>query len=968
MNRIHSLIATLLLAAASVFAQTATLGGQVADESGAVVPGAKVAITGPGNQVKSAIADYNGMYSLAGLAAGKYTIAAAAPDLTMQAVSVTLNSGSQTLNLQLKVASTVQQVTVQESVAPVLSTESSSNASALVLRGADLQALSDDPEDLQADLEALAGPSAGPSGGAIFIDGFSGGELPPKESIREIRINQNPFSPEYDHIGFGRIEILTRPGTDRFRGSFFYNFANQIWNSRNPYSAEKADLSLNEFGGNVSGPLNKRASFTLDFQRHLVDNGSIVNAVTLDPSTLLPLSFHENTTTPQHRFIITPRIDYALNQNNTLVLRYSTNKYEIQDANIGGFNLPERGYHNSHQSHMVQATETAVIGTSVNETRFQYYRSAYELTANTAGPALSVLSSFNGGGATIGQTNDHQNYFELQNYTTIVKKAHQIKFGVRMRGQTDDNTSPNNFRGSFTFAGGLAPMLDANNQPIAGPDVQITSIERYRRTLLFGGLGYTPLQIQQLGGGPSQFTISAGNPNLQLHQVDAGIFIGDDWKLAPNFTLNLGLRYETQTNISDHRDFAPRIGFAFAPGGGRNPKPKTVIRGGFGMFFDRFGLGNSLTADRFNGLVEQAYVVTNPLFFPNIPSIASLAGSFAPQLTYVKDSNLHAPYLMQSAVTVERQLPANTTLAVTYTNSHGLHELRSFDINAPLAGTYPASPLYPMGNANPVLLMTSSGVYNQNQLVTNVNSRINSTVSLFGFYTLNKAKSNTDGLGTYPSNPYSQAGEYGPSSNDIRHRAFIGGSLNTKWNLRFSPFVNLNSGAPFDITSGSDEYGTSLFNSRPGIATDPSRAGLIKTKYGLLDPNPVPGEKILSRNYGRGPGQFTVNLRIAKTFGFGPEKAAPSGNTPSAGGMGGPGHGPGGHMGNVFSAPTTDRKYALTISMQARNLLNHTNPGPIIGNITSPLFGQANSMAGGGGDFSENANNRRLELQMRFSF
>ena len=485
-----------------------------------------------------------------------------------------------------------------------------------------------------------------------------------------------------------------------------------------------------------------------------------------------------------------------------------------------------RGYHNDYLSQTVQATETAVLGTNINETRFQYYRSAYQLTANTTDPTILVLNSFNDGASTVGHTSDQQNYFELQNYTTISKKAHQFKFGVRMRGQTDNNTSPTNFGGTFTFAGGLAPALDSNNLPITGPDVQITSIERYRRTLLFQGMGYMPSQIAALGGEPSQFSISAGNPNLALHQMDASVFVGDDWKMRPNFTLSLGLRYEMQTNISDHADFAPRIGFAYALGGANNPKPKTVIRGGFGMFYDRFALGNTLTADRFNGSVEQAYVVTNPLFYPNIPSIASLTGSLAPQVLYEKDSNLHAPYLMQSAVTLERQLPSNTTLSVTYTNSHGLHELRSFDINAPLPGTYPLNPIYPLGNSNPELLMTTSGLYNQNQLITNINSRVGQNVSLFGFYMLNKAMSNTDGLGTYPSNPYSQVGEYGPSSNDIRNRAFIGGSINTKWNMRFSPFINLNSGAPFDITSGSDLYGTSLFNSRPGIATNPQRAGV----------------------------------------------------------------------------------------------------------------------------------------------
>jgi hypothetical protein len=968
MTRIYTLILTFLLAVPGVFAQnvavSGTLTGQVADESGAVIPGAKITLTGPGNLVKQLQSDSNGMYSISGLAMGSYSVLAVAPDLTMQPVTIAMKGGTQTLNLRLKVSSTAQQVTVQDSVGPVVNTEPTNNASQLVLSGDALQGLSDDPDDLEADLQALAGPSAGPSGGSIFIDGFSGGELPPKDSIREIRINQNPFSPEYDHIGFGRIEVFTKPGTDKFRSSMFYNFGDQIWNSRNPYSAQKADLTVDEFGGNLSGPLNQRASFTFDIQRNIVDNGSIVNAVTLSPTTLQPTAFYQNTTTPQHRLMVSPRIDYTLNPNNTLVLRYSTTKYDIQDAGIGGFSLPSLGYHNDYLSQTVQATETAVLGTNINETRFQYYRSAYQLTANTTDPTISVLNSFNSGESTVGHTSDQQNSFELQNYTTVAKKAHTFKFGVRLRGQTDNNTSPNNFGGTYTFAGGLAPVLDANNNPIPGSEVQITSIQRYQRTVLFQGLGYLPAQIAALGGEPSQFTISAGNPNLALHQMDAGLFAGDDWKLMPNFTLSLGVRYEMQTNISDHNDWAPRIGFAYALGGPKNPKPKTVIRGGFGMFYDRFGLGNTLAADRFNGQVEQQYVVTNPLFYPTIPSISSLAGAVSTQVIQEKDSNLHAPYLMQSAMTLERQLPSNTTVAMTYTNSHGLHELRSFDINAPLPGTYPGAPVYPMGNSNPVLLMTTSGLYNQNQLVTNVNSKLGQNVSLFGFYTLNFAKSNTDGLGTYPSNPYSQAGEYGNSSSDVRNRAFIGGSLNTRWNLRISPFINLNSGAPFDITSGSDLYGTSLFNSRPGFATSASQPGAIQTKYGLLDPDPTPGERIVPRNYGRGPGQFTVNVRVAKSFGFGPEKAAATGATPSS--IAHPGGQP---MAGIFNSPFTDRKYNLTVAVQARNLLNHTNPGPIIGDITSPLFGQSNTMAGsGGGVFSEGANNRRIELQMRFSF
>jgi hypothetical protein len=294
---------------------------------------------------------------------------------------------------------------------------------------------------------------------------------------------------------------------------------------------------------------------------------------------------------------------------------------------------------------------------------------------------------------------------------------------------------------------------------------------------------------------------------------------------------------------------------------------------------------------------------------------------------------------------VERQVVRNTTVSVTYTNSHGLHMLRSEEFNAP----------------GPIYLMESSGLYNQNQLITNVNSRMNNNVSLFGYYTLNRAMSNTDGLSTFPGSPYTMAGEYGPAATDIRNRVFMGGSLNTKWNVRLSPFIVAQSGAPYDITIGQDIYGDTLFTARPGIPTDLSKPGLIDTSYGWLDPNPTPGEQILPRNSGRGPGLISVNMRLGKTIGFGPEREASG-----APGAVGDGHYSGFH--SIFSDVPTSRRYNLTISLSARNLLNHVNDGPIIGQITSPLFGQANQVAGGYGAFAETANNRRLELQMRFTF
>ena len=254
--------------------------------------------------------------------------------------------------------------------------------------------------------------------------------------------------------------------------------------------------------------------------------------------------------------------------------------------------------------------------------------------------------------------------------------------------------SPQNFGGTYTFGGGLAPQLDANNRPVLDSlgqpvMVNIESIERYRRTLLFQQQNVPAAQIRALGGGATQFSINAGNPLISGRQFDVGAFVGDDWKIRPNLTMSLGLRYETQTNIHDWRDFAPRIGVAWAPGAkSARSRPKSVIRAGFGMFYDRFALGNTLSAERYNGLVQQQYVVANPDFFPTIPPVGSLGGALPASTIQRISSSLRAPYLMQSALGFERQLPFNTTVAITYSNTRGLHVLRSRDINAPLPGTY----------------------------------------------------------------------------------------------------------------------------------------------------------------------------------------------------------------------------------------------------------------------------------------
>ncbi|MGI9074149.1 MAG: carboxypeptidase regulatory-like domain-containing protein [Bryobacteraceae bacterium] len=978
--------------------QTASLCGQVFDESGAVIPNATITITGSSGVLKTTTTTADGWYCFSGLRHGFYTVQAIAPKLEQEPVKLNLKTGSQTLPLKLRVASTKQQTTVQENAGPTLSTESSANVSALVLKGEDLKMLADDPEDLMTDLQALAGPSAGPSGGSVFIDGFSTGQLPSKDSIREVRINQNPFSPEYDRLGYGRIEILTKPGADKFHGTGYYNFGDSVWNSRNPYAAEKAPFLLKEYGASFDGPLSKLASFFFTIDRAAIDNGAVINGTTLNPNTLAIIDPYTHVfSIPQRRIRISPRVDYQLTPSDTLSLRYAFSTADIEHSGVGGFNLVSTGIHHHGNDHTVQIANTKILGlTAINETRFQFYRATVSSTSDHFTPQIDVLNSFIGGGAQVGHSLNLLNTYEFQNNTTVTHGVHTVRFGVRVRGANIGNSSPVNFGGTFTFAGTLAPELNANNEAVLNPFgapmlVSIDSIESYRRTLLFTRMGLSPLQIRALGGGASQFTIGAGRPSLSINEEDVGIFVNDDWRAMTNLTINAGLRYEGQTTIHDWRDFGPRIGLAWAPAKRKaNVSPRTIIRAGFGIFYQRFDITDALLAERYNGIVQQQYVITNPGFFPAIPSVASLSHFRPQQATEQLSPNLRAPHVINSAIAFERQIKVRTAVALTYLNAHGLHQFLTNDINASLPGTYnpqvPGSGIRPLGSVNPLFNIESSGLYNQNELIANFNSTLTGSVSLFGSYVYNRALSNTDyvppplntnfnpaissgsiGIGTFSANPYSREGEYGPASTDIHHQVTFGGSVATKCGLSFNPLFITDSGAPFNITVGHDLYGDTLFNGRPSLASDSNRPGTIPTAYGLLDPNPMLGEPILPRNFGRGPAIIMLNLRVSKIFAFGPraeQSVSTGGRRPQTG--------PFGVGGSQTNTPSTRHRYNVVVSLSMRNILNHNNPGPIIGNIESPLFGRANQPYGagmlGGTGFSESANNRRLELQARFKF
>ena len=516
-----------------------------------------------------------------------------------------------------------------------------------------------------------------------------------------------------------------------------------------------------------------------------------------------------------------------------------------------------------------------------------------------------------------------------------------------------------NFNGTFTF----------------------NSLTAYQITEQGIANGLTPAQIRAAGGGAGQFSITYGTPAVAITYYDLGLYFSDDWRWKPNFTISYGLRFETQTDIHDNGDLAPRLSFAW--GLGKGPTPKTVLRAGWGMFYDRFQEQYVLQAAQLNGTTQQQYIVDQPDFYPFIPPQGSPLLNTAKTFptSYQLAPNLRAAYIMQTAVSVERQINKNANIAISYLNSKGVHQFLTRNINAPLPGTYdpndPTSGMRPLGSAaGNIYQYESDGEFEQNQLIVNVNVRVGSKVSLFGWYTLNNVDANTNGASSFPNNQYNLEQNYGPTQYDVRNRSFIGGTVALPRGFRLNPFLVVSSGIPFNITLGQDYNGDSIFNDRPTFAT-PGQMGqnIVVTKWGTFNLTPQAGQTVIPPYYGMGPGRFSLNLRLSKTFGFGPETKGSGGATGGGpgGGRGGPGggRGPGGGFGGAMGGAmglggSTNRRYNLTLSVNARNLFNDINYAPLVGNLSSPLFGQPNALAGG--PYGSSSAPRKIELGATFTF
>lgn len=949
--------------------------GTVTDQFDALIVDAEVILTTENDKLRKSSTNQTGNFVFNNVEPGNYILSVQSVGFKTFSKELEVRNGS-VISQEIKLEVALDgNINVNVDPDKSLGIESGSNLNQIVLKNESLDVLPDDPEALISALQALGGGPTSLDGGAqIYVDNIVG-KLPPKSSILEVRINQNQLNAEFDRAGFGRIDIITKPGTEDFTGSAYFNFSDDALLSRNPFIPEIEPYQTRLYGITVSKAIKpNRFSFFLDIQRRDEDTNAAVNTVILSPS-FTPIPFSTAVGTPIRLTVINPRFDIRLNEKNYLTIRYNFTRNKITNKGVGDFFLPERGYPTVADQNLFQITETSIINSKIsNEFRFQFVDDSLKQFDENTDPAISVQDAFVSGGAGIGLTSNSSRRLELQNYMTSIYGEHTLRFGVRLRNVSINDNSLTGYNGLFSFAGRIAPVLNSNNEIVVDGNgnpvlTQITSLENYRRTRLFLNAGLSPQEIRRRGGGASLLSVTVGDPQVKVNQFDFGAFFQDEWRIRPNLSVGIGLRYENQTNLSRNLNFAPRLFFAWAPG--KKQQPEFIIRGGFGVFYERLSEQAILAERKYNGSNQIRYYITDPTVLDSFPGIPSqqVLDNFADEQAITRvDGNLTTPYAMTGIINVEKNLPYKIQGYIYAYAYRQRNVVRLRNINAPLPGTFippttanPGNPgVRPFPDSGQIFFYESSGNFSLNQATFGVRKFFKNGNLLFSSFIFGKVKSDNE---TLPANSYDLTGEYSDASFDVRNRFIFGGNFTVpKLNILLSPFLIASSGRPFNITTGIDNNGDQVYTDRPAFATSRTLPeNLRRTEYGDFDIRPAAGQEIIPRNYGRGPAFFSVNLNLNRTFAFNFKDSKNQKNSAAQ-------TQPQSAVSKSGFQRFTDRNFKLTLSVQIQNLFNRTNSDLPNGNLSSIFFGQSVRIVPAFGAGTPAGFNRRIEFGARLNF
>jgi hypothetical protein len=784
--------------------------GVVADATGAIVPGAEVDLVDPSGTVAGSIhSDGEGNFQISAPHTGNFTLVVSEPGFETVRTAVVIAAPAAVAGVKAAVVlPALAHVHIVLPIAAVASTvrvngDSSedlaapdANHDSSVMTASDLKALPIFDNDYATAMSSFLDQNVSDSGGTgLMVDGVEANRATVSASaVQEIRINQDPYSAQYYWPGRGQMEIITKSTADHYHGQFNFLFRNSAMNAENALAPSKPFEQRQNYEGHITGPIPHapKSSFLGSFNRVVFDQDSVVSAV-VAPTIPDPTgAFSANVYAPARDTEFSARVAHQFREGVSGYAQYSYQDSTAQNQGVGGQTLAAAGYNNQYrEDDFVAHLDQALNAVMVNQVSLVAERGLNRNTNVAEGPQINVSGDFVSGSA---QTDSEGSEFNVRVYDmlTWTKGRNLIKMGAGTphidRRAYDDNTDA---QGTYTFA----PTLAAD-----GVTVLQTALQNYSNNL------------------PSAFTENTGVVHFIYHQQEMGAFVQDQIKINSRFQITPGVRYDWQNFLASRRlGFSPRVSFAWL----LSEESKTVIRGGGGIYYDRFGSGPLLDLARYgNGARRSVLVSLNPATLPTtgcVPITNCLTLTAQPPSLAELAPNAKIPYQINYGISIERQLGEKATGVVSFYSARGIDSFRSVDINAPTPQSgYTVRPDPAFGR---IRQMQPEAFWDGSGLDISYRGRLNKYFTGFGRYSWAHYDSNTGGIGWFPENQYDPNDEWGRSNWDRRNRLGMYAMFQPESVFNLSAGIFANQGTPWTILTGTDKYGDDLFNTRPdGVA------------------------------------------------------------------------------------------------------------------------------------------------------
>ncbi len=746
-------------------AGSSTLRVVVKDATDLGLPHAEIVLVDEAGQERLARVDSEGVAAITGLEPGTYRLTVTAAGFRGADMPVTIRRGANTATATLAVAIS-EEVTVQEQAAE----DRRDNGFTQTLSNDEIDALADDPDEMAEQLAQMAGPGA-----QIFVDGFTGGRLPPKDQIRQIRFNSNSYSAEYHQAGMVRVEIITQPGMGGWRGRANFGFRDEALNARNSFAETKEPTQQQRYNISFQGPLVKgRTGISMSVDGNNAYDSRTIVAGSAAGDRVSGLA--RNTTLGVNASF---RVDHEVSQGNQIRAEYQRRSTDRGNLGVGDFDLPERAYDTESVNDQFRLRNTRVLGKKVfSELKFEYTASELSTLPLSTLPTVRVNEAFTAGGAGQSGVRAAREMELAQNFDFTIWRNHSMRAGVLLEAGWWDSTQQSNGNGTYIFANEEAYNL----------------------------------------GQASNYTIRTGDPLVTYSQVKAGWFLQDDFRLSRVLSVSLGVRQEWQTQVDDRWNLAPRAAFTW------NASRTTSVRGGYGIFYDWYDANLHEQTIRVDGQHQVDIVIENPTY----PVIEGGGTRLPPSI--IRASSLTQPIIQQASIGLERPLTPWAGLRMDYMWTRGSDVLRSVNVNAPVDGVRPDE------SAGNISEIQSTGRRANDRLTVSVNAR-HQRLRIFGnvMYQLQSSRNHADSATSLPADSTNPDLDWGPSAQDVRHRLFVMLNSPIRYGVRAGLNVQVSSARPYTITTGRDDNGDTVFNDRPdGVERNSARgAGQVNVNLRL---------------------------------------------------------------------------------------------------------------------------------------